>query len=55
MRPIRRIGVGFCWATSLTIVQILRLAVSITRSMLPDRSTQKTTSTLPRCGAASCA
>src|SRR6185295_15999580 len=51
MRPILRIGVGFCWATSFTIVQIFRLAVSITRSMLPDRSTQKTTSTL-FCGGA---
>src|SRR5258706_13975785 len=48
---MRRIGVGFCLATSFTIVQIFRLAVSMTRSMLPDRSTQNTTSTLPRSGA----
>src|SRR5436190_23618865 len=52
---MRRIGVGPCWATSLTIVPSFRLAVSITWCMLPERSTQKSTSTLFRAGALSCA
>src|SRR2546422_6167094 len=45
MRPIRRMGVGLVLAISVTIPQIFCLAVSITPSMLPERSMQKTTST----------
>src|SRR5688572_28565625 len=43
---MRSAGAGLARATSLTIVQTLRLAVSMTCCMDPDRSMQNTMSTL---------